>query len=337
VPLTQVYALLEVTGHYHQAVVPYVQYVHELDIPVYLMHVQQRQAGLLTSDKRDALGLANPLYTAWEKGVQTADRLQAVRRLAPPTETAAQLHGMGQHREELIVERTQRKNKLTAICADLRRPATNCDDLFPEVTQVCTDPHLPAALALRRAFPTPAAVATTSLSALKAGRHGAHPSEEKLVELQRLAAQSIGAHDVARRRGVTFAQAQLIVELEVLQQHVEALDAEIAPVIAHSRDGQIVTSIPGIGPPQAATILAMIGNIANFDRPAQLKASCGWAPTLTQSGTTLDRARLTPRGVRSLKHALYRVVWQTVRRPDTEFARLYTQLAPRNCVFDERI
>jgi transposase len=31
VPLTQVYVLLEVTGHYHKALV---QYLHELDIPV---------------------------------------------------------------------------------------------------------------------------------------------------------------------------------------------------------------------------------------------------------------------------------------------------------------
>lgn len=56
VPLTQVDALLEVTGHYHKALV---QYLHELDIPVYLMHVQKRQAGLLKSDKRDALGLVS--------------------------------------------------------------------------------------------------------------------------------------------------------------------------------------------------------------------------------------------------------------------------------------
>ena len=151
-----------------------------------------------------------------------------------------------------------------------------------------------------------------------------------------MAAQSIGANDVARMRGLTFEQEQLIVELELLQQHVEALDAEIAHIIAHSREGQIVTSIPGIGPIQAATILAIIGNIANFDRPAQLKSYCGWAPTLTQSGITVDRARLTPRGVRSLKRTFYLVVWQTLRRPDNEFARLYARLLPRKCVYDER-
>jgi transposase len=323
VPLTQVYALLEVTGHYHKALA---QYLHELDIPVYLMHVQKRHAGLLKSDKRDALGLANHLYNALETGVQTADPLLAVRRLAPPTEAAARLQGMVHHREELIAERTQRKNKLTAIC----------DELFPEFTQICKDPNLPSALALRQAFPTPAAVATASLNALAAARSGNHPSVAKLVELQRLAQHSIGTHDVARVRGVTFEQHQFIVELAVIQQHVEALEAEIALEIADSREGQILTSIPGIGPTHAATILALIGNIANFDRPAQLKAYCGWAPTISQSGKTLDRARLTPRGTRLLKHTLYLDVWQTLRYPDYEFARLYAHLVPHKCTYDER-
>jgi hypothetical protein len=138
VPLTQVYVLLEVTGHYHRGLV---QYLHELEIPVYLMHVQKRQAGLLKSDKRDALGLANHLYNVLEKGVQSGDPLQAVRRLVPPSAVAAQLAGMIHHRDELVRERTQRKNQLTAIY----------DELFPEFTQICKDPNAPSALALRAA------------------------------------------------------------------------------------------------------------------------------------------------------------------------------------------
>ncbi len=77
VPLTQVQALLEVTGHYHRALL---QYLQELDIPVFVIHVQKRQEGLLKTDKRDALGLANQLYNQLEKGIQVGDPLQAVRR-----------------------------------------------------------------------------------------------------------------------------------------------------------------------------------------------------------------------------------------------------------------
>lgn len=107
-------------------------------------------------------------------------------------------------------------------------------------------------------------------------------------------------------------------------------------VIVHCREGQILTSVPGVGPIQAASILAMVGNIANFDHPGQLKAYCGWAPMLSQSGTTLDRAKLTPRGARVMKRTMYLVIWQTLRNPDNEFARLYQRLVPRKCVYDER-
>jgi hypothetical protein len=164
----------------------------------------------------------------------------------------------------------------------------------------------------------------------------AAPGDEKLADLQRLAAQSIGTNDTARLRGLSLEQQQLGVELHLIRQHVEELNAEISQVITHCREGQILTSIPGIGPISAATILALIGNIANFDRPSQLKAYCGWAPMLSQSGVTLDHAKLTPRGARLLKRTLYLVVWQTLRFSNNEFARLYERLLPRKTVYDER-
>src|SRR5215472_15903783 len=147
VPLTQVQVLLEVTGHYHRALL---QYLQELDIPVFVIHVQKRQEGLLKTDKRDALGLANQLYNQLEKGIQVGDPLQAVRRLASPTKAASQLRGMVHHRTELIFESTRRQNKLIAFC----------DEIFPEFVQICKKPNLPSALALREHFPTPAAIAT---------------------------------------------------------------------------------------------------------------------------------------------------------------------------------
>lgn len=142
VALEQVFVLLEYTGHYHKALE---QYLLELDVSVYLVRVQKRQQGLLKTDKRDALGLANHLYNQLEKGIQVAEKSQLVRPALPPTEAASLLQGLIRHRYELIQESTQRKSKLTAIC----------DDLFPEFTQVFKDTNHPAALVLRLQFPTP--------------------------------------------------------------------------------------------------------------------------------------------------------------------------------------
>ena len=58
VPLEQVFALLEHTGHYHRLLE---QYLLDLDITVYRVHVQKRAEGMLKTDKRDALSLANRL------------------------------------------------------------------------------------------------------------------------------------------------------------------------------------------------------------------------------------------------------------------------------------
>src|SRR5215472_1735085 len=153
-PLEHVFVLLEKTGHYHFALQ---QFLQECDLSVYTVHVQTRPAGMLKTDKRDALGLANTLYNQLQLGIQVADKTQLVRRAEPPTVAAAQLKGLIRHRYELVRECTRRKNKLTAIC----------DEVFPEFTQLLRDPNTATALAIREQFPTPQALATASLRALQ--------------------------------------------------------------------------------------------------------------------------------------------------------------------------
>jgi hypothetical protein len=147
------------------------------------------------------------------------------------------------------------------------------------MTQVFKDPTLPTALALREQFPTPYAIATATLSALAKLRiKHSYPSNAKLMQLQQLAAQSIGTKDLLRQRGLVLEQAQFIRELRMLQEHIQQLDKEIRQLVERSREGQILTSIPGIGIIQAAAIMAAIGTILNFERASELKSYFGWAP-----------------------------------------------------------
>src|SRR5258708_12245083 len=105
------------------------------------------------------------------------------------------------------------------------------------------------------------------VSEVRAGRRGRHPANAKLLALQRLAADSIGTTDLARIRGLTFEQAQLIAELELIERHVVALDAELAQTLATSREGRILVSLPGVGAMPAATILTPIAAIPQFHPP----------------------------------------------------------------------
>jgi len=321
-PLEHVFVLLEKTGHYHFALQ---QFLQECDLSVYTVHVQTRPAGMLKTDKRDALGLANTLYNQLQLGVQVADKTQLVRRAEPPTAAAAQLKGLVRHRYELVRESTQRKNKLTAIC----------DEIFPEFTRVLKDPNLSTALTLRERFPTPHAMATASLTALREARGYTRTlPESKLLELQQLAACSIGIKDLTRQRSLVLEQGQLIQELRLLQQHIEQLESEIKTIVDQAREGTILLSM-GIGPIQAATIIATIGSILNFPNAGTFKAYCGWAPMREQTGTTFDRSHLTSRGSRPMRQMMFLIV-ASITRQDTEWAYLYKRLVQTRCPYDER-
>ncbi|MBA3823315.1 MAG: transposase, partial [Ktedonobacterales bacterium] len=50
--LEHCFVLMEQTGHSHKLLE---QFLVELDLPVYVMHVQRRPVGLIKTDKRDAL------------------------------------------------------------------------------------------------------------------------------------------------------------------------------------------------------------------------------------------------------------------------------------------
>jgi hypothetical protein len=166
-----------------------------------------------------------------------ADKRQEIRLALPTSGVAAELRGLVQHRAELVRESTRRKNKLTGIC----------DQLFPEFTQVFKNPNGETALAIRAKYPTPHAIAIAALSELCALRMGHRPSKTDLARLQDLAAQTIGVHDVVRERGLAFEQSQLIREQMLLQEHLEQLDAQIEQIVARSREGCILGSVPGIG------------------------------------------------------------------------------------------
>src|SRR5258708_19961803 len=148
------------------------------------------------------------------------------------------------------------------------------------------DQNLATALALRERFPTPHALATASLTDLREVKVGRRTSDASLVRLQQLAAQSIGTKDVARQRSLVLEQSLLIKELRLIQEHLEQLDEEVCQIATQSREGHILTSIPPISPLFAATLIAVIGSIANFEKACDLKSYFGCAPKRNQTATS---------------------------------------------------
>jgi transposase len=313
--------LLEHTGHYGQALE---QFLQEHGAHLYRIQTKGRY-GRDKTDERDARALAVMLYNQEELKATIIDEKQRIHRLVPPSDAARTLRGLVRHRYELSSESTQRKNKLTSIA----------DELFPELTQVYLDPNNASALQLRDKFPLPSDIANAEIADLCATRLRSQPSRVRLIHLQELARTSIGTKDKSRQYSLLIEQRQLIAELQVMNRHIAKLEVEIESIVTTSREGQIISSFIGSGPIQAATLLASLGNIANFASASKLRGYVGWAPKQSQTGSSQDSIALGKSGNVLLKRTMFLITICAVRY-DPTWKALYTRLVERKCSYDAR-
>ncbi len=120
-----------------------------------------------------------------------------------------------------------------------------------------------------------------------------------------------------------------IQEIELLEEQTAVYDAQIAAIPVAGRD--LLTTIPGIGVVLAAVILAEIGSIDAFrrvpgdPRPSdalhRLLAFAGLDPRIRESGQWSGKVRMSKRGSRALRTALYRAAFMA--RGDPAFKDCY--------------
>lgn len=323
-PLEECCVLMEQTGHYHRALQEALQ---EAGLTVYVVAIHQKKAnGLDKTDRKDALRLANMLYSQICLGFQPAESTQRIERRLPPTAVAAELRALVRLHHELSQSSVRIRNKLTAIN----------DELFPELCQILADPNRDGALLLRERFPTPGLLASAQLSELQEIRQGRkRPGDQQLLELQELAAKSIGVKDPYRQAGLVIEQRIWIKLLREVNASLVEIDEKIKELIEESREGKILTSIPGIGTMHAAFILASIGNIRNFEKSSHLRRYFGWSPQDDQTGVSFDNSTLTKVGTRLMKKTMYLLTINAIR--SEPWASLYLRLVERKCSYDPRL
>lgn len=79
-------------------------------------------------------------------------------------------------------------------------------------------------------------------------------------------------------------------------REIRDLDREIAAALAGHAGYVAIQAIAGVGPTIAAILVAEIGDIERFDRPAQLCSWAGLTPRHRESDTTVVRGRITKQG-----------------------------------------
>ena len=109
--------------------------------------------------------------------------------------------------------------------------------------------------------------------------------------------------------------AELTAELDRVYGRRDALAAEIEEAFLAHPFGELLATMPGIGPRTGPRILAEIGDGSAFTNGSKLAAYAGLAPVTRQSGTTLAGETRSRRGNHRLKNAMFLAAFAALRDP----------------------
>ncbi len=93
-----------------------------------------------------------------------------------------------------------------------------------------------------------------------------------------------------------------------LSTEIAVLDAVIADLLAHHDGYHAIQALPGIGPVLAAVIVAEIGDILRFCRPARLSSWAGLTPRHRESDLKVTRGHITKQGSPLLRWAVVEAI-----------------------------
>lgn len=106
-------------------------------------------------------------------------------------------------------------------------------------------------------------------------------------------------------------------DLDRVHERRKALEAEIEEVFLAHPFGQILATLPGLGPRTGARTLAEIGDGSRFANGSKPASYAGLAPVTRQSGKTLNGESKSRRGNHRLKNALFLAAFASLRDPES--------------------
>jgi transposase len=247
------------------------------------------------TDKTDALVIAKMLFS------------DDTKSYSPVSYQIQELKSLTRHRYRLIGYRSKLKLSMTRLV----------DIMFPELPKYIWSIHQNSSYSLLSELPSTKDIAnchltklTNILSKASRGKYG----KDKAITLKEAASTSIGTST----RSLSFELQQTIRLIQSVQSEIDALDLQIKEVITEINSP--IISIPGISYTLAAIILAEIGDIERFTKPAKLLAFAGLDPSTYQSGKfNASHTPMVKRGSTYLRWAIL-TASRTVSMRDYTFA-----------------
>ena len=254
------------------------------------------------TDSIDAQTLARGLLAGYARGSTL------------PSEAVQSLRTLTRTRRDLVQSQSAARQRLQDELVPL----------FPELPRHLpqhTDLAHPAILRFLSQYSSAYALARAVLPEVTAAL--AEASGERWGEAEAQALQHLAQHSAASTRAVaarSLVVRTLCLHLLDLRARLADLEAAIAAVVEEDDEAQHLQQIPGIGPQNAATIRAELGDISRFSTVDQVIAYAGLEPRTQDSGRYAGQKRISKRGPGALRHALYlatvvavrfRVEWRT--------------------------
>jgi transposase len=189
------------------------------------------------------------------------------------------------------------------------------DQYFPEFLTVFKDWKGKTALQSLRHFPLPCDVQRFSVEQIveiwrqKVQRSVGLKRAEQLMDA---AQQSIGL-----KTGLNMARMEiqfLLQQVEMIQQQLNELDAQIKTLLDQIPGAQEMQSIPGVSFLTVAGFLAEIGDLRRFSHPRQIQKLAGLNLKEYSSGKHKGKTYITKRGRSRLRAFLYRSILPLVAK-----------------------
>lgn len=226
---------------------------------------------------------------------------------------------------------TRHRQGAVERCANLKKRLVGLLDLvFPEFATLFSEPHGVTARAVLAKAPSARLLASHTARAFTALVRKVSHGRLGLERVQAVLAAARTSIAVTRHDPATeLAIRMTIQEIALLEEHITAYETQIAAIPVAGK--QLLTTIPGIGDILASVIIAEIGDISAFRRKPgdhstadpfhRLLAFAGLDPRIRTSGQWTGKVRMSKRGSRALRTALWRAAFMAHQHP--AFADLF--------------
>jgi transposase len=259
--------------------------------PFHVKKYREALAKKAKTDKMDALVIAQFLRTGEYVQSQVAE------------ETIQSLREITRLRYELLKER---KNYQRQVCSMLAV-------VFPEYDQTALkNPFTISALAVLQKFPTAKDLAQAKPKQIEKIIRTIPGNNFGLKEIETListAQKSIYTGRAKEARAISLRI--LLIHIGHLVRSINELEEEMDKMLSpqgpqDSFPGENLLTIGGVGPKTVAAVLSYLGeNGANFSSSARAVGYVGYFPKIHQSGESKRENKISKRGPRMLRWALY--------------------------------